>query len=119
MANRLMELVANHGTGNDILALAKLIKSADPNANVPYTPLMQINHQEDNVYTALGFSPSETFKAMHNVMQGDYDSISKAVEAMLQDQKTVEQMATLMMLLCNKLPLPMIAMALGGSLSEE
>lgn len=115
MANRLMEIVANHGTGNDILALAKLIKSADPNANVPHAPLMQISHESGrNVYDCIGFTPPVVFKKLANI--ADEGKLpTQAMERILQDQELVEQMACLMFLVSQSLPNFVLAHALGGS----
>lgn len=118
MANRLMELVANHGTGNDILALAKLLKGIDP--NVPYTPITQIKHEEGNIYKLLGFTPNDAFFKMSQIETSFNGSMmTEFIEEVLQDQQLVEQMAIIAVLLCKKMPTSLIAMALGGSPSEE
>lgn len=118
MANRLMELVANHGTGNDILALAKLLKGIDP--NVPYTPITQIKHEEGNIYNSLGFTPNDAFFKMSQIETNfNGTMMTEFVEEVLQDQQLVEQMAIIAVLLCKKMPAPLIAMALGGSPSDD
>jgi len=119
MANRLMEIVANHGTGNDILALAKLLKGIDP--NVPYTPITQIKHEEGkNLYNLLGFTPNESFFKMSEIETNFKGTMmTEFIEEVLQDQQLVEQMAIIAVLICKKMPAPFIAMALGGSPSEE
>lgn len=118
MANRLMELVANHGTGNDILALAKLLKGIDP--NVPYTPITQLKHEEGNIYESLGFTPNDAFFKMSQIETNFSGTMmTELIEDVLQDQQLVEQMAIIAVLLCKKMPAPFIAMALGGSPSEE
>lgn len=118
MANRLMELVANHGTGNDILALAKLLKGINP--NVPYTPVTQIKHEEGNIYKSLGFTPSEAFFKMSQIeTRFNGTMMTEFLEEVLQDQQLVEQMAIISVLLCKKMPAPLIGMALGGSPSDE
>ena len=118
MANRLMELVANHGTGNDILALAKLLKGIDP--NVPYTPVTQIKHEKGNIYKLLGFTPNDAFFKMSQIETNfNGTMMTEFIEEMLQDQQLVEQMAIIAVLLCKKMPAPIIGMALGDSPSDE
>lgn len=118
MAIRLMELVANHGTGNDILALAKLLKGIDP--NVPYTPITQLKHGQGNIYEMLGFTPNDSFFKMSQIeTRFTGTMMTEFLEEVLQDQQLVEQMAIIAVMLCRQLPPPLIAMTLGGSPSEE
>ena len=116
--HRLMEIVAENGTGNDILALAKLLKGINP--NVPYTPITQIKHEEGNIYNSLGFTPNDAFFKMSQIETNFSGTMmTELVEEVLQDQQLVEQMAIIAVLLCKKMPAPFIAMALGGSPSDE
>lgn len=116
--HRLMEIVAENGTGNDILALAKLLKGIDP--NVPYTPITQIKHEEGNIYKLLGFTPNESFFKMSEIETNFSGTMmTEFIEEVLQDQQLVEQMAIIAVLLCKKMPASLIGMALGGSPSEE
>ena len=116
--HRLMEIVAENGTGNDILALAKLLKGINP--NVPYTPITQIKHEEGNIYKLLGFTPNDAFFKMSQIETNfNGTMMTELVEEVLQDQQLVEQMAIIAVLLCKKMPAPFIAMALGGSPSDE
>lgn len=119
MENRLMEIVANYGTGNDILALAKLLKGVDPNANVPFTPITQIRHEQGNIWNMMGFTPNETFASMAQLEDGFAGSLmTELLEKVLQNQQLTEQMAIIAVMLCQKLPPPFIGTALGGSPAE-
>lgn len=114
MRNNLMHIVAEHGTGNDILELANLLRSAGN--NVPHTPITKVKHNFGNVYECLGFTPNDTFGRMAEIEQSlpNAQFLTEKIEAMLKDQQTTEQMAILAVLFIAKLPTPMIGMLLGG-----
>lgn len=115
--NSLMEIVATHGTGNDILALAQLLK-ANNAINVPHTPLMKIQHLRDcNVYDCVGFTPPDVFQSLQDISNEipDGSMITQVMEKVLQDPILVERMACLMIMLTQSLPGPMLSLALGGS----
>ena len=115
MKENLMSIVAEHGTGHDILTLASLFRAAGEN-NVPHTPITKVNHDFGNVYQCLGFTPNDTFGRMAEIEQSlpNAQFLTEKIEAMLKDQQTTEQMAILAVLLITKLPTPMIGMLLGG-----
>ena len=115
MKNNLMQIVAEHGTGSDILELAKLLRSAGDNT-VPYRPITQVKHEKGNIYQCIGFTPNDTFGRMAEIEQSlpNAQFLTEKIEGMLKDQQTTEQMAILALLLIAKLPTPMVAMMLGG-----
>lgn len=113
--NKLMQIVAEHGTGNDILEMANLLRSAGK--NVPYEPVTKIKHIDgENVYECLGFTPSETFSKMSEIE----DSLGKPIlptkiyEQMLKDQQTTEQMALICCLLINEIGINLTNALLGA-----
>lgn len=115
----LMQVVANHGSGDDIRNLANLIKSANPNAVVAHQPLMKIKHVDGNIYEGLGFNPKKTFKELgkvHDELCQILENVrhSNMIEQTLKNQELTEECAALFLLLTNSLPMPMIAMALGA-----
>ena len=111
--NKLMQIVAKHGTGTDILEMAKLLKAN--NVTVEHQPLIRnIQHHEINLYDALGFTPNEPFRKMHNIVENCDNQVSQVVEKVLEDQLLTEQMAVLAVLLTQTLPAPIVAMSLGG-----
>lgn len=116
MRNNLMSIVAEHGTGSDILELANLLRNAGDN-NVPYTPITKVKHDFGNIYQCLGFTPNDTFGKMAEIEQslGPVEFQTQLFEQMLKDQVVVEQMAILACLLIKRLPTEMIGMMLGGS----
>ena len=111
-----MSIVAEHGTGSDILELANLLRNAGDN-NVPHTPITKVKHELGNIYECIGFTPNDTFGRMAEIEQSlpNAQFLTEKIEAMLKDQETTEQMAILAMLLIAKLPTPMVGMLLGGS----
>lgn len=115
MRNNLMSIVAEHGTGNDILELANLLRSAGEN-NVPHVPITRVKHEFGNIYECLGFTPNDTFGKMAEIEQSmpNAQFLTEKIEAMLKDQQTTEQMAIIAMILMGGLPHQMIGMLLGG-----
>lgn len=114
----LMQIIANHGSGDDIRNLASLIKSANPNAVVAHQPLMKIKHIDGNIYEGLGFNPSKTFKGLgkvHDELSQIVENVrySNMIEQTLKNQELTEECAALFLILTNSLPMPMITMALG------
>lgn len=115
----LMNVVANHGSGDDIRNLASLIKTANPNAVVAHQPLMRVRHVDGNIYEGLGFIPSKTFMNLGKLSDELSQKVetvrhSNMIEETLKNQELTEECAALFILLTNSLPLPMIAMALGA-----
>lgn len=116
----IMQVIAEHGSGNDILELSKLIKSSNPNAPIARVPLMKINHDiSDNIYECLGFTPNETFKAIaekHEKADEKYlvTKTSHILDEILKDEELIEQMACLFLLTIKSLPPQIIKMALGA-----
>ena len=114
MRNNLMSIVAEHGTGDDILELANLLRSAGN--NVPHTPITRVKHDFGNIYECLGFTPNDTFGRMAEIERSmpNAQFLTEKIEAMLKDQQTTEQMAIIAMILIGGLPHQMIGMLLGG-----
>lgn len=115
MANNLMTIIAEHGTGDDILALAAIMRAAG-NKNVPYQPVSVLKHMENtNIYTCLGFNPNDVFRAMNNLqVPNDSCMTTEFMECMLGNQLLTERMAMLGFLLMKSMPPEMVGYHLGG-----
>lgn len=117
--NKLMQIVAEHGNGTDILEMANLLRSAGK--NVPYTPITMVRHEHGNVYDCVGFTPIDTFRKMSTIEQqlGPVPFKTKLFEQMLKDQQLVEQMAIIACLLIKQMPVTMVSHILGGQPDDD
>lgn len=117
---RLVDIIAEHGDGNDIIEFGKLVNSAGKGAkmNMPWKPKMQFSEKNSsNLYDSLGFNPANTFRKVHNAVEKHQPTNHiEFIKAVITDtdQETIEQLAALMLLVKQELPPFIVLQVLGG-----